>query len=352
MGQLTILILQVANEVIEFLGRRTFLLVFSLVALSGPLTADAQQMGALYRIAFLGNDAPLATMCVPNPSDVGFRALRDGLRELGYIEGVQIAIDCRSAEGDYNRLPGLANELVQANPHVIVASSAPASLAAKAATATLPIVSVYSADPVGLGLVASLARPGGNVTGVSALASDYVAKSLQLLKETVPGATRIGVLGHGPNPTFAIYRRQLEAAATTLSLHLEFQELASPPDFEGDVAALAGKAVSAVLVMHQPFTFNNGAQLVKAPGKRQLPAMFGNREAVEAGGLISYAVSVADVFQRSAVYVDKILKGAKPADLPVEQPTKFELVINLKTAKAHGLTVAPTLLARANEVID
>src|SRR5262249_61231145 len=140
--------------------RRTFLLVFSLATLSAPLAADAQQNGALYRIAFLGNDAPLTTMCVPNASDLGFRGLRDGLRELGYVEGVQIAIDCRSAEGGYNRLPSLVNELLQANPHVIVASSAPASLAAKAATATLPIVSVYAADPVGLGLVSSLARPG------------------------------------------------------------------------------------------------------------------------------------------------------------------------------------------------
>jgi putative ABC transport system substrate-binding protein len=277
---------------------------------------------------------------------------RDGLRELGYIEGVQIAIDCRSAEGDYNRLPGLARELVQANPHVIVAGGAPASLAAKAATATLPIVSVYTADPVGLGLVSSLARPGGNVTGVSALASDYIAKALQLLTETAPRATRIGVFGHGPNPTFAIYRRELEHAATTLGIHLEFREMASASGIEDDVAALAGKGVGAVLVMPQPVTFNNGAQLIDAFGKRGLPAMFGFRETVEAGGLISYAVSVADVFRRSAAYVDKILKGAKPADLPVEQPTKFELVINLKSAKTLGLIVPPSLLARADAVIE
>jgi putative ABC transport system substrate-binding protein len=331
---------------------RTFLFVFSLGALSAPLAADAQQTSGLYRIAFLANDAPLTTMCVSNPTDVGFRALRDGLRELGYIEGMQIAMDCRSAEGDYNRLPRLASELVEANPHVIVAGSAPASLAAKAATGTLPIVSVYSADPVGLGLVSSLARPGENVTGVSALASDYVAKSLQLLKEMVPRATRIGVLGHAPNPTFAIYRRQLEPAATTLGLDLEFVEMVSAPDIESDVAALAGKGVSAVLVMHQPLTFVNRKQLVEVLRKGQLPAMFGSREAVESGGLISYAVSVAEVFRRSAIYVDKILKGAKPADLPVEQPTKFELVINLKSAKALGLTIPPTLLARADEIIE
>jgi putative ABC transport system substrate-binding protein len=260
--------------------------------------------------------------------------------------------DCRSAEGDYSRLPGLARELVQANPHVFVASSAPASLAVKAATATLPIVSVYTADPVGLGLVATLARPGGNVTGLSALASDYVVKSLQLLKDTVPRAKRMGVLGHGPNPTFAIYRRALEPAGRTLGLSLEFREMVSAPDIEGDVGALAGTGVSAVLVMHQPFTFVNRARFVEALGKRRLPAMFGSREAVEAGGLISYAVSLADVWRRAATYVHKILKGAKPADLPIEQPTKFEFVINLKTAKALGLTIPPSVLARADEVIQ
>jgi len=211
---------------------------------------------------------------------------------------------------------------------------------------------VYTADPIGLGLVSSLARPGGNVNGISALSSDYVAKSLQLLKETAPRATRIGVLGHASNPTFAIYRYQLEAAGTTLDLPLEFREMVSAPDIDGDVAALARKDVSAVLVMHQPFTFVNRKQLVEALGKRQLPVMFGSREAIEAGGLISYAVSVPEVFRRSAVYVDKILKGAKPADLPIEQPTKFELTINLKTAKELGLTIPPMLLARADEIIE
>jgi len=331
--------------------RRAFV-VGALGLLAAPRAAEAQQTGALYRIAYLAGDSPLTTICVPNPSDVGFRAFRDGLRELGYMEGVQITIDCRSAEGDYNRLPWLARDLVQANPHVIVAGAAPASLAAKAATATLPIVSVYTADPVGLGLVSRLARPGGNVTGVSALASDYVAKSLELLKQTAPRATRIGVLGHRPNPTFAIYRRELETAAETLGLRLKFREMVSAQDIESDVAALAATGVSAVLVMHQPFTFANRARFVEALSKRRLPVMFGSREAVEAGGLLSYAVSVAEVFRRSAVYVDKILKGAKPGDLPIEQPTKFELVINLKTAKALGLTIPQSLLQRADHVIE
>jgi putative ABC transport system substrate-binding protein len=335
------------------MDRRTFLGTLASGLLAVPVAANAQPAGKVqHRIAFLANDAPLSTMCVPDPSDVGFRGLRDGLRELGYVEGVQITIDCRSAEGDYNRLPGLARELIQANPDVIVASASPASLAVKAATGTLPIVSVYAADPVELGLVASLARPGGNVTGVSALAADYVAKSLQLLKDMAPRATRIGVLGHGANRTFGIYRRELETAERTLGLRLAFRQMVKAEDIDSDVAVLTNAGVSAVLVMHQPFTFNNRGPLVRALGKRRLPAMFGSREAVEAGGLVSYAVSVSEVYRRSAMYVDKILKGANPADLPIEQPTKFELVINLKTAKALGLTIPPSLLQRADQVIE
>ena len=334
------------------MDRRRFLQTVSASFVSAPFVAEAQQAGTPYRIAFLANDSPLTTMCAPDSSDVSFRALRDGLRDLGYTEGVQITIDCRSAEGDYNRLPVLARELVQVNPRVIVASSAPASLAAKAATSTLPIVSVYTANPVGLGLVSSLAHPDGNVTGISALASDYVAKSLQLLKETAPRTTRIGVLGHGSNPTFGIYRRELEPAAVALRLRLEFREMVRAVDIESDVAGLARTGVGAVLVMHQPFTFVNRGPLVKALGKRRLPAMFGSREAVEAGGLTSYAVNLSEVFRRAAVYVDKILKGAKPADLPVEQPTKFELVINMKTAKALGLTIPQSVLVRADHIIE
>lgn len=332
--------------------RRAFLGTLAGGLVAAPLVAQAQPVGKVYRIAFLANDALLSTMCIPEPTDVSFRSLRDGLRELGHREGVQITFDCRSAEGNYDRLRELARELVRANPHVIVASAAPASLAAKAATGSLPIVSVYTADPVSLGLVASLAHPGGNVTGISALASDYVAKSLQLLKEATPRTSRVGVLGHGANPTFGIYRRELAPAGTTLGLRLEFREMANVADIDSDVAALANRGVTSVLVMHQPLTFTNRAQIVEALGKRRLPAMFGSREAVEAGGLIAYAVNVGDVFRRSAVYVDKILKGARPADLPVEQPTKFELAINLKTAKALGLTMPRSLLLRADHIIE
>jgi putative tryptophan/tyrosine transport system substrate-binding protein len=226
--------------------RRAFV-AGSLVAIATPLAAEAQPTGVRHRIAFLGSDSPLTTMSGPNPSDVSFRAFRDGLRELGYMEGVQITIDRRSAEGDYDRLPRLARELVLANPHVIVAGAAPASLAAKAATTTLPIVSVYTEDPVTLGLVSTLARPGGNVTGLSALASGYVTKSLELLKETIPQATRIGVLGRS-DLVFGIYRRDLETAAPSLGLRLEFRELVSAVGIDSHVAALASTGASALLV--------------------------------------------------------------------------------------------------------
>jgi putative ABC transport system substrate-binding protein len=323
--------------------------------LGAPRLAEAQSTGiTVFRIAYLTADSLRATICGRDPTNPAFLGLRDGLRELGYVEGVQIAIECRSAEGQYDRLPALARELLDARPHVIVASAAPASLAVKAATTTVPIVSVYTADPVGLGIVSNMARPGGNVTGISALAADYVAKSLQLLNETAPQATRIAVLGHRPNPTFAVYRRLLDPAASTLGVRLDYREMHSVPDIENQIAAVARSGIGAVLVMHQPFTFTpqNRTLFVEALGKRRLPAMFGSREAVEAGGLMSYAVSVVEVFRRSAVYVDKILKGARPGDLPVEQPTKFELAVNRKTARTLGISIPASVLARAEWVIE
>jgi putative ABC transport system substrate-binding protein len=242
--------------------------------------------------------------------------------------------------------------LIQLNPAVLVASSAPASLAAKRATSSISIISVYTADPVGLGLVASLARPGANVTGISALASDYAAKSLQLLKDAAPRTSRAGVLGHVANPTYAIYRRQLEPAGRVLGIALDFGPVSAPADVEAALSALQRRGADAFLVMHQPFTFEHREHIVKVVARLRLPAMYGSREAVEARGLMSYAASVADVHRRAATFVDKILKGAKPADLPVEQPTKFELVVNLKTAKALGLKIPESLLLRADEVIE
>jgi len=225
-------------------------------------------------------------------------------------------------------------------------------VAAQRATATLPIVSVYTADPVAVGLVQSLRRPGGNVTGVSALAADYAAKMLELLREAAPRISRVGVLGDGRNPTYAIYRRQIEPAALKLGLALEFDSIETVPGIESALATMRKEGIDAVLVMHQPFTYVHGKVVAEIAARHRLPSIYGAPEAVESGGLMSYAVSVPDVFRHAALIVDKILKGAKPAELPVEQPTRFELVINLKTAKALGLTLPPSLLLRADRVIE
>jgi putative ABC transport system substrate-binding protein len=312
---------------------------------------EAQDRTVLQRIAFLSSDSPLSPKCTSSKPHIGFLAFLEGLRSLGYKAGENVSIDCRSAEGKYERLDALAAELIQLNPAVIVAGSAPASLAAKRVTASIPIVSVYTADPVGLGLVASLARPGANVTGISALASDYAAKSLQLLKEAAPRISRVGVLGQAANPTYAIYRRELEPAGRGMGLALDFVGVEAPGEIEAALSVLQRRGADAFLVMHQPFTFEHRERIVKLVARFQLPAMYGSREAVEAGGLLSYAVSVPDTFRRAAFLVDKVLHGAKPADLPVEQPTTFELAINLKTAKSLGLAMPPSLLLRADEVI-
>jgi putative ABC transport system substrate-binding protein len=321
------------------------LAVIGLAMLVVPSPAKAEGPASLRRIAFLSSDTTCAT-------SRGFRALLEGLRSFGYREGENIAIDCRSANGKYERLDSLAAELVQLNPAVLVAAAAPASIASKRATNRIPIISVYSADPVGLGLVASLARPNANVTGISALASDYAAKSLQLLKEVAPRTSRVGVLGHTANPTYAIYRRELEPAGRALGLTLDFAGVEGSGEIEPALSLLARRGADAFLVMHQPLTFDQRENIVKLVSQHGLPAMYGSREAVELGGLISYAASVADTFRRAAFFVDKVLRGAKIADLPFEQPTKFELVVNLNTAKTLGLAIPPSVRLRADQVIE
>ena len=330
------------------MDRRAFISGITVGVLAAPLAAQAQSQVPLRRIAFLSSEAPLSPTC--NPPNVAIRAFLEGLHSLGYRDGQNVAIECRS--GKYERLDALAVELVQLHPAVLVAGAAPASLAAKRATSTIPIISVYTADPVGLGLVASLARPGANVTGLSALASDYVAKSLELLKDAAPRTSRMGVLGHAANPTYAIYRRELEPAGRALGIALHFGPVNALADVEAALSAMKRRGADGFLVMHQPFTWVHREHIVNIVARLRLPAMYGSQEAVELGGLISYAASVPDVFRRAAVFVDKILKGARPADLPVEQPTKFELVINLKTAKALGLTIPQSLLQRADQVIE
>lgn len=310
-----------------------------------PPTADAQGRPSPPRIAFLSGDATCG-------DSRGLRAFREGLRSLGYLEGQNVAVECRSAEGKYQRLDALAAELLRLDPAVLVAAAAPASLTAKRATSRTPIVSVYTADPVGIGLVANLARSGTNVTGISALASDYAAKSLQLLKEAAPRVSRIGILGHTANPTYALYRAELEPAGRTMGLLLDFAGVEVADEIGTALSAMQRRGVDAFLVMHQPFTFDNRTRIVELVAQHRMPAMYGSREAVELGGLMSYAASVADTFRRSAYMVDKVLRGEKPGDLPIEQPTKFELVVNLKAAKALGLTLPSLLLVRADEVIE
>jgi putative ABC transport system substrate-binding protein len=235
---------------------------------------------------------------------------------------------------------------------VLVATAAPASLAAKRATTTVPIVSVYTLDPVALGLVASLARPGGNVTGLSTLSLEYAGKMLELLGHVVPNISQVAVLGDPANPSYAIYWRQLDASARKLRLVLVPADVRRPEELDSVFTRIgSGPVALGLLVMHQPFTFNHRNRIVGLAAKHRLPAVYGSREAADDGGLIAFGPSMPAIFRRAAVFVDKILKGAKPADLPVEQPTKFELVINLKTAKTLGLTIPPTVLARADEVI-
>ena len=333
--------------------RVVLLVVLTLSLFAAPLASDAQSPASLRRIAYLASDGSITHTCAStSPRPVASTAFLEGLQSLGYREGQSFTIECRSAEGKYERLDALAAELVQRNPAVIVAASAPASLAAKRATSTIPIVSVYTADPVGLGLVASLSRPGANVTGLSALASDYVAKSLQLLKETAPRMYRVGVLGHGANPTYAIYQHELESAGRTLGIALDFGQVDSLADIEATVSAMQRRGADGFLVMHQPFTFEHRQDFVNILTRYRLPAIYGSQEAVELGGLMSYAVSVSDVFRRAAYFVDRIFHGYKPADLPVEQPTRFQLVINLRTAKALGVRVPPSVLLLADRVIE
>jgi putative ABC transport system substrate-binding protein len=294
--------------------------------------AHAQGSAPPRRIAFLTGDGEISPACTSVEPNVGFRALLDGLHSLGYRNGENIVIDCRSAEGRYDRLDALANELVRIEPAAFVAAAAPASLAAKRATTSIPIVSVYVADPLALGLVTNLARPGGNVTGISALSADYAAKSLQLLKEAAPRIARVGVLGHAANPTYAIYRRELETAARATGLTLDFSGIRALGEVEPALAAMQRRGADALLVMHQPFAFVNRERIVSLASQLRLPSMHGSREAVVAGG--------------------RILRGAKPGELAIEQPTTFDLAANLRTARALGLTIPQSLLLRADEVIQ
>jgi putative ABC transport system substrate-binding protein len=280
------------------------------------------------------------------------KAFQDGLRQLGYIEGQNITFVIRSPEEGGKPLADLAAELVSLNVNVIVTAGPPATRAAKNATGTIPIVMATMGDPVESGFVASLARPGGNVTGLSLMAPELAGKRLQLLKEVVPRASRVAMLSNPTNPGSALTVRETEAAARVLGVQLQPLEMRAPEEIDRAFeAAIRGRA-SALIVVDNPLVLSHRARIVALAAKSRLPAIYGFREVVEAGGLMSYAADLSDLLRRAATYVDKILKGAKPADLPVEQPTKFEFVINLKTAKALGLTIPQAILFRADQVIQ
>jgi putative ABC transport system substrate-binding protein len=326
--------------------RRAFIATAAGCLLAAPLAARAQPTGKVPRVGWLSPGS--AT------SDATFLAsFRDALRELLWVEGQNIAIEPRWAEGRFERLPDLAVELVRLNVDVIVTVVTQASLAAKRATRTIPIVMVGVGDPLGSGLVASLARPGENVTGPSSMLAEVSGKQLALLKETVPKASPVAVLWNPTNPVWqAAALRETEGAARALGLRLQLQEARGPDQLEGAFAAMIREHAGALFVPADIILVRHAQQIAALAARHRLPAMYGFREHAEAGGLMSYAANFAVMYRRAAVYVDKILNGARPADLPVERPTKFELVINLKTARALGLTIPPSLLARADEVIE
>ncbi len=328
-------------------SRIVFMVILGVGLLAAPLAAGAQQPGKVFRIGILGN--------VPPTHPEGARvwgAFFQGLRDLGYVEGRNITIEHRSSEGKYERLPDLAAELVRLKVDVIVAPASQNPFAAKQATRTIPIVMTGHPNPVGMGLVASLARPGGNVTGLSALSPEIWGKQLELLKETVPRVSRVAVLGNPTNPAYPLLLREVEVAARSLGVQLQTLEARGPDDFERAFAAMLRERAGALLVQLDGMFLLHRTRIADLAAKSRLPAMYELREFVDAGGLVGYGPSIRDRFRRAATYVDKILKGAKPADLPVEQPTKFELIINLKTAKVLGLIIPPSVLVRADEVLQ
>ena len=329
----------------ETAGVMRKILNFVLIVLAlcgGSAKVEAQQGKKVHRIGYLTSASGLG------PREEAFR---QGLRRLGYVEGQNIVIDYRFAEGKLDRLHDRAAELVRLKVEVIVTPSTLDAFAARTATSTIPIVMAASGDAVATGLVASLARPGGNITGLTALARELNGKRLELLKEAVPGLTRVAVLWNAADPDTARDAEETQLQARPLGLQIQTLEIHGPNDFERAFRAATGKRAGALLTLTDTLTITSQSSIVDFAAKGRLPAMYGESGFVEAGGLMSYGPNDADLFGRAATYVDKILKGTKPADLPVEQPTKFELVINLKAAKQIGLKVPPNMLARADKVI-
>jgi putative ABC transport system substrate-binding protein len=326
------------RDVIALLGGAT---AFSI---SWPLTAQAQP-GKVWRVGML--DTTSAQLNAPN-----LDAFRRGLRQLGYVEGQNLAIDYRSADGRLEQIPQLAAELVRRNVDVIVTRGTPSALAAKHATATIPIVMAAIGEPVETGLVASLARPGGNVTGLSAFVTELVAKRVELLKEVLPRIARLALLDNMSNGSVPPQWEETKRAARALAIEPQLLDVRKPEELDRAFDAAVAQRADALSIGNDSVVIASRRRVAELAEKFRLPAIYATREFVDSGGLLSYAAHYPDLYRRAAAYVDKIFKGEKPADLPVEQPTKFEMVVSLKAAKAIGLEFPPLLLARADEVIE
>jgi putative ABC transport system substrate-binding protein len=328
----------------SYIGRRKFLATLGGAAATWPLAARAQQTGKVYRIGYLG-----VTSYAGYAREI--EALLRGLRRLGYEEGKNIAIVYQFAEGDYDRLPALASELVTLKVDTIVTHSTPGARAAKQATSTIPIVVTAAADLVSSGLVPSIARPGGNLTGLTFFFAEICAKRVELIKEAVPGATRLGVLVNPANPSGEMALTAMARAAGSLQVELLPMKVIASDDIAGAFAMLVSRGAQALTFIEDPLLISNAPYIAQLATQNRLP-MIGEKPAAEAGALMAYAVDRYDLWFRTAFLVDKILKGTQPADLPIDQAAKFELVINLKTAKALGLEVPTSILLRATEVIE
>jgi ABC-type uncharacterized transport system substrate-binding protein len=325
------------------MDRRAFLAVVAAGVVARPAVARTQQPARIHRLGIL------SLRSGPDETD---EALIQGLRELGHVEGRSIAIEYRWAGGKPERLPEMAAELVRLKVDLIVTQGTLPSEAAKRATTSLPIVFVGMGDPVGSGLVASFGRPGGNLTGLTILSTELAGKRLHLLHELLPRANRVAVLAHRPASPTPILIRELRAAAQQFGIQITAQEIDTAADLSSAFAAIQRERAQALIVQQNPITTENARRIADLAAQHRLPAIYYRRDFVEAGGLMSYGTDGTAVYRRAATYVDKVLKGAKPADLPVKQPTKFEFVINLKAAKALGLTIPPALLVRADQVIQ
>jgi putative tryptophan/tyrosine transport system substrate-binding protein len=327
------------------MDRRRFLLTAMAGALATPLAAGGQEAGKVWRVGHLST----GSISSGRPLN---KVFQEQLRELGYIDGQNVVFTFRGADGNNDRLPALADELVRLRVDILVTAGTPAAVAAKQATSMIPIVTAIVADPVGAGLVTSLARPGGNVTGIANLDDELTGKRLALLNDAVPGLSRVAIMWKTGNPAHKTALREAEVVARARDLKLQPVDVRGPGEFQSAFANIARARVGALIVTADSMFNVHRTQLTDFAAKSRLPTMFWRRDFVAAGGLMSYGTIYSDLFRRAAVYVDRIAKGAKPADLPMEQATKFELVINLKTAKALGLTIPPSLLARADQIID